>query len=72
MDLASNRTATFETNPFKLTKEELDAGWYWVGSEKSRLKDKVTGVWIRAYANGTLVGEYSNPTTVPKKKEWKE
>ena len=31
-DLASNRTATFETIPFKLTKEELDAGWYWVGS----------------------------------------
>ena len=72
MGLESNRTATFETNPFKLTKEELDAGWYWAGSEKSRLKDKVTGVWIRAYSNGNLVGEYSNPTTVPKKKEWKE
>ncbi len=72
IDLTSNRTATFETSPFKLTKEELDAGWYWVGSETSRLKDKVTGVWIRAYANGNLVGEYSNPTTVAKKKEWKE
>jgi hypothetical protein len=71
-DLASNRTATFETIPFKLAKEELDAGWYWVGSGSSRLKDKVTGVWIRAYSNGNLVGEYSNPTTVSKKKEWKE
>ena len=71
-DLASNRTATFETNPFKLTKEELDAGWYWTSGASSRLKDKVTGVWIRAYSNGSLVGEYSNPTTVPKKKEWKE
>jgi len=71
-DLASNRTATFETIPVKLSKEELDAGWYWVGSGGSRLKDKVTGVWIRAYSNGNLVGEYSNPTTVSKKKEWKE
>ena len=72
IDLAGNRTATFETSPFKLTKEELDSGWYWEGSGSSRLKDKVTGVWIRAYSNGNLVGEYSNPTTVLKKKEWKE
>ena len=71
-DLASNRTATFETIPVKLTKEGLNAGWYWVGGGSSRLKDKVTGVWIRAYSNGNLVGEYSNPTTVSKKKEWKE
>jgi len=71
-NLQSLRTATFETTPLKLTKEELDAGWYWAGSSTSRLKDKVTGVWIRAYANGNLVGEYSNPTTVLKKKEWQE
>ena len=71
-DLASNRPATFETKPFKLTKEELDAGWYWVGSGSSRTKDRVTGVWIRAYSNGKIVGEYSNPTTVSKKSEWKE
>ena len=56
-DLASNRSATFETKPLKLSKEELDAGWYWVGSGKSRLKDRVTGVWIRAYSNGNIVGE---------------
>lgn len=71
-DLQSNRAATFETKPLKLTKEELDAGWYWVGSGSSRVKDKVTGVWIRAYSNGALVGEYSNPTTISKKREWKE
>ena len=71
-DLASNRAAAFETKPLKLTKEELDAGWYWTGSVSSRLKDRVTGVWIRAYSNGNLLGEYSNPTTVSKKREWKE
>jgi hypothetical protein len=71
-DLASNRTTTFETAPFKLAKEELDSGWYWTGSGKSRLKDRVTGVWIRAYSNGNLVGEYINPTTISKKREWTE
>ena len=71
-DLAANRTTTFETKPLKLTKEELDAGWYWVGSGSSRVKDRVTGVWIRAYSNGALLGEYCNPTTVAKKNEWQD
>ena len=70
--LASNRTTTFETSPIKLIKEELDAGWYWVGSGRSRLKDRVTGVWIRAYSNDKLVGEYCNPTSISKTREWKE
>jgi hypothetical protein len=71
-DLASNRATTFETTPIKLIKEELDPGWYWVGSGKSRSKDRVTGVWIRAYSNDKLVGEYSNPTSISKTREWKE
>jgi len=71
-NLSSNRTATFETVPFKLTKEELDAGWYYTSGGSGRSRDRVTGVWIRAYANGNLLGEYSNPTTVSKKREWKE
>jgi hypothetical protein len=71
-DLTSNRATIFETTPLKLIKEELDAGWYYVGSGKSRLKDRVTGVWIRAYSNGHLVGEYSNPTSISKTRTWKE
>lgn len=71
-DFASNRTLTFETAPLKLVKEELDSGWYYGSGGSGRSKDRVTGVWIRAYANGDLVGEYSNPTTIAKKREWKE
>jgi hypothetical protein len=71
-ELVSNRTATFETKPIMLRKKELHAGWYWTGSAKSRLTDRVTGVWIRAYSDGKIVGEYSNPTTVSKTREWKE
>jgi hypothetical protein len=71
-ELVSHRMATFETKPIMLRKKELHAGWYWTGSGKSRLTDRVTGVWIRAYADGKIVGEYSNPTTVSKTREWKE
>jgi hypothetical protein len=71
-NLSTHQTAQFETTPFKLEKEELDGGWYYTSGGNGRTRDRVTGVWIRAYAKGDLVGEYSNPTTISKKREWKE
>jgi hypothetical protein len=71
-NLSTNRKAQFETAPFKLEKEELDGGWYYTSGGDGRARDRVTGVWIRAYSNGNLVGEYSNPTTIATKREWKE
>jgi hypothetical protein len=71
-NLSTYRKAQFETEPFKLEKEELDGGWYYGSGGNGRARDRVTGVWIRAYANGNLVGEYANPTTVSKNREWKD
>jgi hypothetical protein len=71
-NLSTSRKTQFETAPFKLEKEELDGGWYYTSGGNGRAKDRVTGVWIRAYANGHLVGEYANPTTVSKNREWQE
>jgi hypothetical protein len=71
-NFAANRTATFETSSLKLIKEELDSGWHYSGGVSGRSKDRVTGVWIRAYSNGEIVGEYSNPTTIAGKREWKD
>jgi hypothetical protein len=71
-NFGANRTATFKTIPLKLMKEELDSGWVYESGGSGRWKDRVTGVWIRAYANGEIVGEYSNPTTIAKKREWKD
>jgi hypothetical protein len=71
-NLSTYRKAQFETAPFKLEKEELDGGWYYTSGGDGRAKDRVTGVWVRAYANGNLVGEYANPSTVMKNREWKD
>ena len=71
-NLSTHRTAQFETAPFKLEKEELDGGWYNASGGDGRAKDRVTGVWIRAYSDGDLVGEYANPTTVAKSREWQD
>jgi hypothetical protein len=71
-NLNSNASVTFETKPFKLTTEELDGGWYYGSGASGRARDKVNGVWIRAYADGKVIGEYANPSSVTKKNEWKE
>ena len=71
-NLSTYRKAQFETAPFKLEKEELDGGWYYPGGSDGRAKDRVRGVWVRAYANGNLVGEYANPSTITKNREWKD
>ena len=71
-NLTTHRKAGFETTPFKLETEELDGGWYYRSGGDGRAKDRVKGVWIRAYANGSLVGEYASPTTISKNREWKE
>jgi hypothetical protein len=71
-NLSTHQKAQFETASFKLEKEELDGGWYYKSGGDGRAKDRVTGVWIRAYSNGNLVGEYANPSTVAKTREWKD
>ena len=71
-NLSTYRKAQFETAPFKLEKEELDGGWAYTSGGDGRAKDRVTGVWVRAYSHGNLAGEYANPTTVAKTREWKD
>lgn len=70
-NLNGQGTVNFETKPIKLMTEDLDAGWVYGSGAGNRAKDKVNGVWIRAYVDGKMVGEYANPSTV-KKNTWKE
>lgn len=71
-NLNSNASVTFDTKPFTLTSEQLDGNWYYGSGASNRARDKVSGVWIRAYADGKLIGEYANPPSVTKKNDWKE
>ena len=71
-NLSTHRKAQFETAPFKLEKEELDGGWFYRSGGDGRARDRVTGIWVRAYTDGNLVGEYANPSTLTKNKEWED
>ncbi len=72
VSIEGNRSATFNTTPIKLSSETLDGGWTYGTGASNKTKDRVTGVWFRAYAGGKMVGEYINPSTISKKNDWKE
>lgn len=71
-NLPGNNSVTIETKSVKISTEDLDAGWYYTTGAGNRARDKVNGIWIRAYAGGKMIGEYANPSTVSKKNDWKE
>lgn len=71
--LLTNKPVEFATVGIKLEKSTLDPGWYYGGGASAISKDKVVGIWFKAFdADGKLIGAYINPTTASKKFEWKE
>ncbi len=71
-NLGPHQSVSFETKPFTLTTEELDAGYVYTTGASNRARDRVAGVWIRAYADGKMIGEYAVPSSVAKKYDWKD
>lgn len=71
--LVTNKSIEFETDPIKLEKASLDPGWSFGNGASARTRDKVLGVWFKAFdSTGNQVGEYINPTTLTKKQKWKD
>jgi hypothetical protein len=71
-ELQARSKVKIKTKPIKLATQELDAGWYYTSGSSGRARDAVKGVWVRAYADGKMVGEYINPSTLDNKQNWKE
>jgi len=71
--LLTNKSVEFDTEAVQLDNAALDGGWYFSGGGKSVAKDKVVGIWFKAFdADGKTIGEYFNPSSVPQKRKWKE
>ena len=71
--LINNKPVEFETTPIKLGREKLDGGWYFKGGGEKNAKDRVAGLWFRAFdAAGEQIGEYVNPTSVKTRQTWKD
>jgi hypothetical protein len=65
--------STVDTVPVELQSTELPPSVRYTTGAKQIAKDRITGVWVRVYAaDGTLMLDQPNPTTLAKKHEWKE
>lgn len=71
--LITNKPVEFDTTAIQLNQAALDGGWYFSNGGSSVAKDKVVGLWFKAFdADGKLIGEYMNPSSVATKQKWKE
>lgn len=70
--LAGNTSVDFQTKSITLTTESLDGNVIWANGAKSKSKDRVSGIWIRAFSkDGAVIGEYASPSSVTKR-DWKD
>ncbi len=71
--LLTNKPVEFDTTAIQLSQSTLDGGWYFGNGADATAKDKVVGLWFKAFdAEGKLIGEYTNPPSVATKQKWKE
>lgn len=71
--MLTNKPVEFDTDPITLSQAKLASNWYFTSGASRKAKDRVVGLWFRAFdAEGNPLGEYSNPSTVRTKYSWKE
>jgi hypothetical protein len=71
--MLTNKPVEFDTDPITLSEAKLASNWYFTSGASRRAKDRVVGLWFRAFdSEGNLLGEYTNPSTVRSKYSWKE
>lgn len=71
--MLTNKPVEFDTDPITLSEAKLASNWYFASGASRKSKDRVVGLWFRAFdAEGNLRGEYMNPSTVGSKFSWKE
>ncbi len=70
---ANGGQSTVDTVPVELQSTELPPNVRYKTGAKQKAKDKITGLWVRAYnAQGDLILDLPNPSTLTSKHEWKE
>jgi hypothetical protein len=60
--LMPHQKKTFTTNSVELNKSHLTGHWYYSGGERIKAEDTLTGIWVRVYQSGQVIGEYANPS----------
>jgi len=62
--LQNNGNFVFDTDPIQLVRSQLEGGFYYPNGGRVRARDSITGIWIRLYQGGTMIGEYADPPSL--------
>jgi len=68
--LANGAKFKFDTEPVAIEKEELKANYIAATGAKSKVKDELSGIWIRIMKDGETVFEYQSPPDLKNKAKW--
>jgi hypothetical protein len=61
---------SFDTEPVSLKSSKLDGGWIYKDGSRSKVEDRVAGIWLKVFQDGNVVGEYMNPTSLKSKESF--
>ena len=71
--LASYKKVEIDTAPITMKEVQLDGNYYFVSGASNTSRDRVVGSIIKAFnSEDKLLGEYSNPSGISSKFEWKK
>ncbi|WP_269526855.1 hypothetical protein [Coraliomargarita parva] len=68
--LQSQETLEKKTEVIPLKETKLGKGIVWSGGGDLESEAKMIGVWLRVYAAGEMVFEYSKPTNLSEDEDW--
>ena len=68
--IANGAKVKFDTEPVEIEKEELKANWSAARGSKEKVKDELSGIWIRIMKDGEKVFEYQSPPDLKNKVKW--
>jgi hypothetical protein len=60
----------FDTDAVEIEKQELKAGWSYTDGSKSKVKDALSGLWVRVVKDGETVYETQLPADLKNKAKW--
>ena len=67
--VAAHSRFTFKTEPIMIQKTQL-IGRRWASGANSRDWDVLEGIWIKVFAGGKQVGEFTAPQGLASKEKW--
>jgi|GEM_PF-5200075 len=68
--LAPDAVLTQSTKPVKLEETELGKGITWSGGGELSTDAKLIGIWFRIYSDDSMLLEFAQPSTLPKREQW--